>query len=857
VEMKPSDRLVMEFEPNSGMCSLKILDAQTPDVGVYSCRAQNAAGRATCTANVVVVPPDAEVTVTEKTVSVKKEKVTVVGEEETRVVENSPTFTQPLMPQTEASEGDTVQMTCQVECEPSPKVSWYHNNKEIVSTSRVHILFDVTTRVTTLTIQGVTKPDEGDYICRATNPLGEGTTRTVLHIKGKEPIPTPAPVSAPVEEPVGEAPIMPETQTPAKAAVPVSQAPAEVPPAPMTEPCAVISREPEAPKFTMPLRDQQVNDGDRAVFKVFFRGNPAPSVTWFFNSQPIKPSRDFQINVDVRRGESSLVIVEVFPEDEGEYMCRAENTVGAAVTHCHLFVRLPSSSSGVSDEEMEKLTSRTTETLTTIEPISIKEQRRFSETIAIDHKQKFKQMELQFDIPEPKISRTEMKFQQPATPRGIKMEVEVPHISSEKVIELKQRAEALMTQRQTLALPISQQRRFSETIAIDHTRLQPVELQISVPRKQQQVVSKSSLTVQKSSQPKGVKMEVELPSFRQELSTMQIQKQKQVLAMEIQRQEFQMQLMGKPPRFVWQLNSLKVMDGEEARFVCKVTGNPMPDVAWYHNGKLVVDNPDFKTAYDKNTGECILHILEVFPQDTGKYECVATNKYGKAVTKASLLVEVFEYVPDSEEATASQTESIISTSSVDEVEFQKKTQKFLENMETLRKEIQEDITETEYQEEIVEELEVEEQGYEETIQMADVKWQFKKRAVAEEMRTSPERPIEVIPVFMTEQPEKEHIEIDIAEPDAMQQEEIKVELAHHDVESTTETMAEPQIAQMPIDSHEELAPEVMEESQQQEIAQVQLTQPLAPEKPESRVEAVTEEVPEEAPQELVARSSGV
>ena len=128
---------------------------------------------------------DAEVTVTEKTVSVKKEKVTVVGEEETRVVENSPTFTQPLMPQTEANEGDTVQMTCQVECEPSPKVSWYHSSKEIISTSRIQISFDVTTRVTTLTIQRVTKPDEGDYVCRATNQLGEGTTRTVLHIKGE------------------------------------------------------------------------------------------------------------------------------------------------------------------------------------------------------------------------------------------------------------------------------------------------------------------------------------------------------------------------------------------------------------------------------------------------------------------------------------------------------------------------------------------------------------------------------------------------------------------------------------------------------------------------------------------------
>lgn len=148
----------------------------------------------------------------------------------------------------------------------------------------------------------------------------------------------PEPVGAPVQQPVGEAPIQPESTTQARASVP-TQPPAEVPPAPMTEPCAVISKEPEAPRFTLPLRDQQVNDGDKAIFKVFFRGTPSPTVTWFFNSQPIKPSRDFQIHVDVKRGESSLVIVEVFPEDEGEYMCKAENTMGAAVTHCHLFVR--------------------------------------------------------------------------------------------------------------------------------------------------------------------------------------------------------------------------------------------------------------------------------------------------------------------------------------------------------------------------------------------------------------------------------------------------------------------------------------------------------------------------------------
>jgi len=52
--------------------------------------------------------PNVEVTVTEKTTSVKKEKLTTVGDQEVRVVESSPTFTETLAPVTEVNEGDTV-----------------------------------------------------------------------------------------------------------------------------------------------------------------------------------------------------------------------------------------------------------------------------------------------------------------------------------------------------------------------------------------------------------------------------------------------------------------------------------------------------------------------------------------------------------------------------------------------------------------------------------------------------------------------------------------------------------------------------------------------------------------------------
>ncbi len=84
---------------------------------------------------------------------------------------------------------------------------------------------------------------------------------------------------------------------------------------------------------------------------------------------------------------------------------------------------------------------------------------------------------------------------------------------------------------------------------------------------------------------------------------------------------------------------LQVMDGEEVRFRAEVTGNPMPEITWFRNGRLVEENPDFRTYYDRKTGEIMLHIVEVFPQDTGEYMAVAANKYGRAVTTANLQVD--------------------------------------------------------------------------------------------------------------------------------------------------------------------------------------------------------------------------
>merc|ERR1712002_9755 len=190
---------------------------------------------------------------------------------------------------------------------------------------------------------------------------------------------------------------------------------------------------------------------------------------------------------------------------------------------------------------------------------------------------------------------------------------------------------------------------------------------------------------------------------------------------ETQRQEFHLMLEGSPPHFTIELKSSRVMDGEEIKFACTVVGNPMPNITWYKNGKVIVDNPDFLTTYDKKSGQVTLHGIEVFPQDTGEYRCIAVNQFGRAVTGATLQVDVFEYIPDSEEASASAAESLPERIvSEDEVEFIERTQAFIANMQKLRQELEQEHVEEDI-------IEMHEEYHEETVQMADVKWQKKQK----------------------------------------------------------------------------------------------------------------------------------
>merc|ERR1719239_1422637 len=63
-------------------------------------------------------------------------------------------------------------------------------------------------------------------------------------------------------------------------------------------------------------------------------GDPEPQITWFKDNAPLSSS-DI-IDLKYKQGLATLTINEAFPEDEGDYKCKATNSMGSVESICKL-----------------------------------------------------------------------------------------------------------------------------------------------------------------------------------------------------------------------------------------------------------------------------------------------------------------------------------------------------------------------------------------------------------------------------------------------------------------------------------------------------------------------------------------
>lgn len=162
------------------------------------------------------------------------------------------------------------------------QVKWFHNSKRIHSTHDPRIVEDGFT--TTLTIFSAQLTDLGEYSCEIYNGNGEKQTSSA------------------------KLTVQPERKK--------------------------SSGRP--PEFIDAFKDMSVCEGQDVNLVCKVRGTPTPKVIWLYNHRPIHESGDFKFYHE--NFSHRLHIVEVLPEDEGVYSCKAINSLGEKQINAELFV---------------------------------------------------------------------------------------------------------------------------------------------------------------------------------------------------------------------------------------------------------------------------------------------------------------------------------------------------------------------------------------------------------------------------------------------------------------------------------------------------------------------------------------
>lgn len=98
-------------------------------------------------------------------------------------VETLPIFAQQLN-DVRCCDGDSVRLECHVEGKPDPQIVWQKDGRQLNETSE-----DFTTNYdgerATLTIKRVYPEDEGEYVCIATNRIGERKSAACIIVDGE------------------------------------------------------------------------------------------------------------------------------------------------------------------------------------------------------------------------------------------------------------------------------------------------------------------------------------------------------------------------------------------------------------------------------------------------------------------------------------------------------------------------------------------------------------------------------------------------------------------------------------------------------------------------------------------------
>ncbi|XP_054706308.1 titin-like isoform X2 [Uloborus diversus] len=266
--IKPSEEFQIFYDEDN-VTTLVIREVFPEDAGTYTVVAKNAAGFASCSAE-LVVETDRSETFPSSRLSLSRQSSL------TDILEGIPPVFTEKPKDKSVDEGKPVELSCKVTGVPEPKITWLRNQKPLKESDRIEmtvICEDLDITKMTVTIKSAKPEDAGTYQIIAENREGKSVTSLILNV----------------------------TEKPKK---------------PKDEP----------PTFVQTFSDVICSEKDTLTLTAKVQGTPTPEIVWYKNGKILKPSKVIQQTVNKEL--CTLVIPDIKETDTGDYKCVAKNPKG-------------------------------------------------------------------------------------------------------------------------------------------------------------------------------------------------------------------------------------------------------------------------------------------------------------------------------------------------------------------------------------------------------------------------------------------------------------------------------------------------------------------------------------------------
>lgn len=313
-----------------GFVILEVANVYQRDSGLYTCKATNKHGEATVSCKLqvrgrqgIIMEPQLPASFRSGTASIQKLEEDLYKKDEIKVEEevpNPPKFTVDIKDNVDVPEGGPIHFDCRVEPinDPTMRIEWFHNGRPFATGSRVHQLNDF--GFIALDIDYSYGRDAGEYICRATNKWGTATTKATVTTTSKRNIDFESQLPSGMS-----AEKLKELEKGKVSAPPKEEEP--------TGP----------PKFITQIESATVEESESVFFecRVEPKHDPNLRIEWYRNGKLLPCGSRYKTTYEM--GHVSLGITYVYPEDSGDYVCRAVNSFGEDFTRASVSCKtLPS-----------------------------------------------------------------------------------------------------------------------------------------------------------------------------------------------------------------------------------------------------------------------------------------------------------------------------------------------------------------------------------------------------------------------------------------------------------------------------------------------------------------------------------